>query len=181
MNTELYVVGLVVTVNELSDKLKHCIIDVGGASHINVVTNAPNVAKRTEGKKVIVAPVGVSVGDDKVEKRNVGGVLSEGMLLDCPGMGWTGGAAGNAVLVPDSHASGSKPPLHRPRGDVPEGPGQGAAAELSTASSAGADKKAAKEAAKAAAAAKREAKKAEKASKKGAGGDEVGAEAGADE
>jgi len=162
MSTEGYLVGLVICVNELSDKLKHCVVDVGGAAPINVVTNAPNVAKRTEGKKVIVAPVGVSVGDVNIQKRSVGGVVSEGMLLDSPGMGWSGGAAGNAVLVPDSHAPGSPAPSTRPRGD-----GDGAAEAATPVSSAGADKKAAKEQAKAAAKAAREARKAGKASKKG--------------
>ena len=37
------------------------------------------------------------------------------MLIDAPMMGWKGGGAGAAVLLPDSFAAGDAPPLERPR------------------------------------------------------------------
>ena len=177
MSNDAYVVGLVVSVKDLTDKLKHLVVDVGNPETLNIVTNAPNVGTRTEGKKVIVAPVGTTVDDVKVEKRSVGGVTSEGMLMDSKGMGWIGGAQGNAVLVPDDMAPGSNPPTSRPRMD---GDARGAAAEP-PASSAAADKKAAKEQAKAKAAAAREARKANKSNKKSADGGEEGGGAAAEE
>ena len=177
MSNDAYVVGLVVSVKDLTDKLKHLVVDVGAAVSLNIVTNAPNVGTRTEGKKVIVAPVGTTVDVVKVEKRNVGGVTSEGMLMDSKGMGWSGGAQGNAVLVPDDMAPGSTPPTCRPRMD---GDARGAAAEP-PASNAAADKKAAKEAAKAKAAAAREARKANKSNKKGVEGGADGGDGAADE
>ena len=176
MSNDAYVVGLVVSVKEVTDKLKHLVVDIGGAEPVNIVTNAPNVGTRTEGKKVIVAPVGAMVEDTKVEKRSVGGVTSEGMLMDSKGMGWSGGAQGNAVLVPDNLAPGSTPPTTRPRMD--DG-GPGAAAEP-PASNAAAGKKAAKEQAKAKAAAAREARKANKSNKKGPEEEEDGGDAAAD-
>ena len=85
---------------------------------ITVVTNAPNV---NLGSRVIVATLGAKVESDGselvVKKMLVGGVMSEGMLCDAPMLGWTGGGAGTAALVPPSCALGSKPPEKRLRLD----------------------------------------------------------------
>ena len=49
--------------------------------------------------------------------KSVGGVVSQGMLCDAPMLGWVGGGAGSAALVPDSFAPGARPPEKRPRMD----------------------------------------------------------------
>ena len=115
-----YVVGLVLTCDDVpgKDRLKKCSVDVGGRE-LTVVTNAPNVAA---GTRTVVATVGASVpdgagGELTVKKTSVGGVVSEGMLCDAPMLGWAGGGAGNAALVPDSFALGVPPPDKRPRMD----------------------------------------------------------------
>jgi hypothetical protein len=41
--------------------------------------------------------------------------MSEGMLCDSRMLGWSGGAAGVAVQVPDSVEIGSSPPAMKPR------------------------------------------------------------------
>ena len=83
-----------------------------------MVTNAANVA---EGSRVVVAGVGARVvldGEETtVAKRSVGGQTSTGMLCDAPMLGWVGGGAGAAALVPESFAPGDKPPERRPRMD----------------------------------------------------------------
>jgi len=39
------------------------------------------------------------------------------MLADAPMLGWTGGGAGAAALVPAAYAPGDRPPEKRPRMD----------------------------------------------------------------
>lgn len=39
------------------------------------------------------------------------------MLADAPMLGWTGGGAGAAALVPEAYAPGDRPPEKRPRMD----------------------------------------------------------------
>jgi len=51
----------------------------------------------------------------EVKEASVGGVKSAGMLCDAPMLGWSGGGAGNAALVPDSFAPGDGAPNKRPR------------------------------------------------------------------
>lgn len=68
----------------------------------------------------MVALSGTSVlADDgemmEVTKATVGGVISEGMLCDSRMLGWTGGAKGVAVNLPDSFRCGDKPPSTKPR------------------------------------------------------------------
>lgn len=121
-----YRVGLILAVSEADGSskkagksLKVCSIDMGagGADPITVVTSAPNVR---EGSRVAVAPVGSTVmteeGDElQITKTVVGGVASEGMLCDSRMLGWSGGAAGIAVQIPDSIPLGSPPPSSKPR------------------------------------------------------------------
>jgi len=52
-----------------------------------------------------------------IKKQSVGGRTSEGMLCDSPMLGWVGGGAGSAALVPDSFSPGDPPPDRRPRMD----------------------------------------------------------------
>jgi len=110
--------GQVLSIETIADKLFACKIDIGlgegDDDAITIVTNAGNVS---EGSRVIVATVGAAIGEDKVQKRTVGGRTSEGMLCDAPMLGWSGGGAGAAALVPDSFPPGAKPPERRPRMD----------------------------------------------------------------
>mmetsp|Transcript_108199 Transcript_108199/g.304865 ORF Transcript_108199/g.304865 Transcript_108199/m.304865 type:complete len:183 (-) Transcript_108199:67-615(-) len=115
-----YAVGCVVSAEKVAgkDRLQQLKVDIGEAEPLPIVTNAPNVK---EGVRVVVAKVGAIVsekGEDiEVKKANVGGCPSEGMICDGPMLGWTGGGAGAAALVPDTFALGSKPPETRPRMD----------------------------------------------------------------
>ncbi|KAG8462098.1 hypothetical protein KFE25_011548 [Diacronema lutheri] len=123
------VVGLVRECEPVAgkDKLKRLSVDVGGAAPVQLVTNAPNVEA---GKRIVVALVGAEVGGVAVRRATVGGVPSEGMVCDATMLGWTGGGAGLAALVPASYAPGDAAPPTRPRLDErPPGAGAGAASE----------------------------------------------------
>ena len=107
--------GLVKSVEELADKLRACSIDIGGDKAVSIVTKATNIA---EGSHVVVATVGCVIGEETLSKRTVGGRTSEGMLCDAPMLGWVGGGAGAAALVPGmAFPPGSRPPEKRPRMD----------------------------------------------------------------
>jgi len=110
------VVGLVITCEPISgkNKLFELSVDVGSGPPIPIVTNATNTKP---GVRVVVAKVGATVGDVEVKKANVGGRVSMGMLCDAPMLGWTGGGAGAAALVPDTFPVGGPPPEKRPRMD----------------------------------------------------------------
>ena len=160
-------VGVVLNVEPVSKSgLQAVTLNVGGESSIVVVTAATNIAERTIGKQVAVALVGTEIGGEAITKRSVGGVVSEGMLLDSPTLGWTGGAANVAVLIPDSIAPGQRPPASRPRsnGDAETTPAPGPVENAMF------EKKQSKEERKAAAKAAREAKKLKK--KKGGAAEE---------
>lgn len=67
-----------------------------------------------------MALVGSSVLDDEgekveIKKAPVGGVVSEGMLCDSRMLGWSGGAEGIAVQIPESIGIGEMPPSSKPR------------------------------------------------------------------
>ena len=116
-----YQVALVTAGEEVAGKkLKVVTLDGGVAGQqLRVVTSATNVV---EGSRVVVATVGSQVPDGAgetvtVKKTAVGGVTSEGMLCDGPMLGWTGGGAGAAALLPDTFPVGSAPPEKRPRMD----------------------------------------------------------------
>lgn len=110
------VVGLVIACEPIvgKDKLKVVTIDIGnGRPPISVVTSAPNVAEKL---RVVVACEGSVLKDGTLIKpQTVGGVKSYGMLCDNQMLGWSGGGAGNAALVPDSIEIGASPPETRPR------------------------------------------------------------------
>ena len=104
--------------NKSSKKLMHCKIDIGSQEEISVVTSAPNVRLNS---RIVVAPVGsiiIKKGEEvKVTKASVGGVTSEGVLCDSEMLGWSGGAVGIAVQVPNSYEPGKEPPSSKPRMD----------------------------------------------------------------
>ena len=124
----LYRVGVVESLEDCPSPpksgklLRACRIRIGNNNDdepilITVVTSAPNVRI---GSRVAVAPVGSAVELDDgssmtLQKTTVGGVVSEGMLCDSRMLGWTGGAAGVAVQIPDSIEIGACPPNEKPR------------------------------------------------------------------
>mmetsp|Transcript_25416 Transcript_25416/g.35640 ORF Transcript_25416/g.35640 Transcript_25416/m.35640 type:complete len:184 (-) Transcript_25416:185-736(-) len=122
-----YRIGVIVSVEDCGTckgkggkALKACKIQVNhdeSAELTTVVTSATNVR---EGSRIVVAPVGSSFIDKEGEERpvtkaTVGGVVSEGMLCDSTMLGWTGGAKGIAVQIPEEFAVGSAPPSSKPR------------------------------------------------------------------
>ena len=111
-----FLVGLVATCEPVAgkDKLLALTVDVGGTALVAIVTNAGNVKV---GSRVVVAMVGATVGDIIVKKAVVGGRPSAGMLCDAPMLGWVGGGAGAAAILPDSFPVGGPPPEKRPRMD----------------------------------------------------------------
>ncbi len=69
---------------------------------------------------MVVATVGAVIRgesgeDETVRKGAVGGVTSAGMLCNGAMLGWKGGDAKVAAILPDSFAVGSRPPEARPR------------------------------------------------------------------
>lgn len=121
---------------------------------------------------MVVATVGAELKDgDKVKRAPVGGVMSEGMLCDGPMLGWAGGGAGTAVLLPDTFKPGDTPPRSRPRLDGGSGGDDAPAAPVAKSTGPGVDalfeKKMSKEEKKAALAAKRAARAAKKAGGEG--------------
>merc|ERR1711865_1361200 len=103
---------------ELAGKLSALTVDIGAGDPVSVVTNAGNVK---EGSRVVIATVGstVSVKGEEivVRKATVGGKPSNGICCDAPMLGWTGGGAGAAGLLPDTFSPGDAPPGSRPRMD----------------------------------------------------------------
>ena len=95
------------------DKLLLLSVDVGAASKpLSIVTSAPNVEA---GCHVVVATIGATVDGVAIRSARVGGALSEGMLCSNPMLGWKGGGATTAALVPTTLAPGSAPPASAPR------------------------------------------------------------------
>lgn len=110
------VVGKVLQIEDVAGKpgLKQLLVDCGEDAPRCIVTNAPNVDRA--GQHVVVAKSGeASIAGEKVKTVNVGGVASAGMLCNAEMLGWKGGGATTAALVPESCAPGSRPPESRPR------------------------------------------------------------------
>jgi len=96
--------------------MRACKVDVGDGEEITVVT----VASVRAGDRLVVAPVGSVVelesGEEiTVKKAPVSGVMSEGIFCDSKMLGWTGGAQGVAVQIPENVDLGSAPPSSKPR------------------------------------------------------------------
>ncbi|KAI8905453.1 hypothetical protein EDD86DRAFT_220049 [Gorgonomyces haynaldii] len=106
----MLVVGLVEEIQEISDKLKLCKINVGQET-VDIVTNAPNIK---QGFKTVVALVGTELeinGETVVvEKRKVGGKESNGMVCDSKMCGWSSGGVGLAVNLPNAEIGSVCPP-----------------------------------------------------------------------
>mmetsp|Transcript_36580 Transcript_36580/g.91163 ORF Transcript_36580/g.91163 Transcript_36580/m.91163 type:complete len:188 (-) Transcript_36580:214-777(-) len=121
-----YLAGIVLECEDVprKDKLRQMKVDVGqGGPPLTIVTNASNVKP---GVRVVIATVGAALkGGETVTKATVGGVTSEGMCCDAPMLGWVGGGAGAAALLPDTFAPGDAPPTSRPRLDGGDGGGGG--------------------------------------------------------
>lgn len=117
-----YKVGVVVSVEELPSRaggksLRLCMVNIGEEEPVPVVTSAPNVREHS---RVAVALAGSSVVNDEgdeiqLQKTTVGGKMSHGMLCDSKMLGWSGGASGIAVQIPDDIAIGESPPASKPR------------------------------------------------------------------
>lgn len=106
--------GLIVSCEDApGTKLKRLKVDVNNGAPIDVVTAA---AKVEVGHKVVIACVGAVVGGEVIDKTNVRGFPSCGMVCDSAMLGWSGGGAGAAVVLPDDAVIGEKPPRSRPRG-----------------------------------------------------------------
>ncbi|KAJ3098476.1 hypothetical protein HDU97_003975 [Phlyctochytrium planicorne] len=112
-----YKIGVIETVEAIpKTKLKELKINIGANEPLTVVTNA----KINEtGVKVVVATIGATVSmdgeDTVVKKTTVGGRKSEGILCDSLALGWKGGGAGTAVILPDEFVVGEAPPASKPR------------------------------------------------------------------
>mmetsp|Transcript_29849 Transcript_29849/g.95273 ORF Transcript_29849/g.95273 Transcript_29849/m.95273 type:complete len:187 (-) Transcript_29849:81-641(-) len=163
-----FVVGIVQAVSPVAgkDKLQALEVDIGsGGDPLTIVTNASNVRVDS---RVVVATVGCELRDGTtVKKAAVGGVSSEGMLCDAPMLGWVGGGAGAAALVPETFSAGDAPPAERPRMG---GPAAAAPAAPAVEVKPLFEKKLTKEEKKAAAAAKKAEREAKKAARKDAEG-----------
>ena len=111
-----YAVGVILSCEDVAgkDRIKKVSVDIGGAEPVDVVTNAPNVKPSL---RVVVALPGAVVGDVVVKRTQISGVPSNGMLCDSAMLGWSGGGAGTAAVLPDTFPIGSLPPASRPRGD----------------------------------------------------------------
>jgi predicted RNA-binding protein with EMAP domain len=105
--------------------LKKVMVDVkgeGSEKWLQIVTNAKYIEV---GWKVVVAlenavvPAGANEDENpeaiRVKPRAVGGVMSNGMLCDCPMLGWVGGAKGALQQLPQEYVVGDEPPSSRPR------------------------------------------------------------------
>jgi tRNA-binding EMAP/Myf-like protein len=115
----MLVVGLVEECAAIpgKDRLKHLKVNVGDST-LEVITNAPNVQI---GTRTVVATLGTEIEMNGetivVEKQTVSGFTSEGIICDSKMCGWTGGALGIAVQVPESLPLGSPCPSTKPRAD----------------------------------------------------------------
>lgn len=84
--------------HENADKLSVCRVDVGG-EELQIVCGAANVA---EGQKVPVALSGAHIGNIVIEKRELRGVVSEGMICSERELGLSDESDGIMVLPSDS-------------------------------------------------------------------------------
>ena len=118
-----YKIGQVLSLEECGKSkggkiLRACKVTVGDDDNpVTIVTAAANVR---EGSRLAVALVGTIVltedGEEvEVKRTPVGGVMSDGMFCDSKMLGWTGGAAGVAQVIPNEFAIGASPPAQKPR------------------------------------------------------------------
>ena len=85
-----------------ADKLKVCKVNVGKKQPSDIVCGASNVAA---GLRVVVAPPGAMLGENKMQKRAIRGVESAGMLCSAAEIG-VGRDDGGIMTLDDSVAAG---------------------------------------------------------------------------
>ena len=118
-----YKVGVILSLEECGKTrsgkvLRACQVNVGDEGNsVTIVTAAANVRN---GSRLAVALTGSTVLTDEgeeleVKKTPVGGVMSDGMFCDSKMLGWAGGSAGVAQVIPDDFCIGSSPPAQKPR------------------------------------------------------------------
>ena len=79
-----------------ADRLRLCVVEIGGGAKLSVVCGAPNVA---EGQSVAVAQIGAKLPDGtKLRKSKIRGVESEGMICSERELGLSEEAQGIWVL-----------------------------------------------------------------------------------
>ncbi len=85
-----------------ADKLRLCDVDIGESAPVEIVCGAPNVAV---GQHVVVAPPGAVLGGNKLSKRDIRGVESNGMLCSDAEIGLGGDSDGIMALEADAFDS----------------------------------------------------------------------------
>ena len=102
------------------DKLRIVTLDIGGGREISVVTNAVVYADTIVCVALPGSTVTVDGEETAVKAVTLFGAKSEGMLCDCPMLGWSGGGVGTAATIPlaANVAPGAPVPAARPRGDA---------------------------------------------------------------
>lgn len=93
------VVGEITAVSRHPDakKLSCCTVSVGQAAPLSIVCGAPNVA---EGMRVAVAMIGAQLGDLTIQRAELRGVLSEGMLCAASELGIADWAGAGIMALP---------------------------------------------------------------------------------
>jgi tRNA-binding EMAP/Myf-like protein len=99
------------------ENLKDILVNIGDES-VKIITNAPNIRI---GSRTVIATLGTELEVNgeiiSIKKQTVGGRKSEGIVCDSKMCGWSGGASGVAVQIPDQIPVGSPCPASKPRGD----------------------------------------------------------------
>ena len=124
------VCGVVEACEKASGKFVKLSVNIGDEVPLTIATNWDGVG---EGSRVCIAVVGSFVADVEVTPVERGGVTSQGLLCDAAMLGWAGGAAGAAVLLPTSFSPGDPAPHEKPRraaanGEDPRDPNAGSEA-----------------------------------------------------
>ena len=105
--------GLVESIEAVEGGGKRMLVHVRvGADEVLKVATTWSVVV---GKVVAVATVGSFCGDVVVSKGAVGGIETNGKLLDAATLGWAGGAAGAAAVLPSRFEAGDPAPDVKPK------------------------------------------------------------------
>jgi len=108
------VVGLVLSCTAVPGKSKftQLSVEVGEQVPLTIVTTFDNVVV---GNRVVIAGAGSFINEQEVQKSIIGGVSSEGVLCDGALLGWKGGVAGSAAVLPDRFNPGEMAPEEKPK------------------------------------------------------------------
>ena len=85
-------------------KLQVCAVDMGDGKPVQIVCGAPNVAA---GQRVVVAPLGARLGDREIQKQELRGTESAGMICSAAEIGLFDEADGILILPADVLAGAS--------------------------------------------------------------------------